>query len=286
MRRHRAVAAAEKQAVEEMNVYLRTMQAADRSWERHIKGCENTLRRLMAEERHCQEALRQAVMNGAKARFDMLSTDLLATAEHVQTPSLDTLLANRITAAQVTPFSIYALARVTAEPERVDLPPMTLMAELQAGWSILPPYKKAAFEQIAAMYGGYVRKYAPQAPKGKRTRRTTAAAVAPPPPSPPPRPSARQKVREARKAATAAPLDKASAALPGAAAAPLASASSRRRRQPEEWKAAFAKFAKESHAFARQLHSTKGKKVSLKEWMPIAEAEWETKTHREKKKYL
>ncbi|EPY17066.1 hypothetical protein STCU_10836 [Strigomonas culicis] len=176
MRRHRAVAAAEKQAVEEMGVYLRTMQAADRSWERHIKGCENHLRRLMAEERHCQEALRQAVMDGATARYQMLSTDLLTTAEHVQTPALSTLLANGIPARQVTPFSIYALARVTAEPERVDLPPMTLMADLQAGWSILPPYKKAAFEHIAALYRDHVQAAAKQRPARGRVRQATAAA--------------------------------------------------------------------------------------------------------------
>lgn len=160
---------ANKQAVEELQVFLRTMCVTQRRWAREIAACETHVRKRMMEEDQCRERLRRVVLRGAYDHLKhLVSTDLLlsssqdgvggtggggSTSSRLLSP--DPFVFYGIAPTQVTPFSVYAMSRLLANPSQVDGDALgfsyaSLIAEYQTGWSMLSPLGRQQYEQLAA----------------------------------------------------------------------------------------------------------------------------------------
>lgn len=267
-----------RQAAEELQVYLRTMSAAQRRWAKEISAHESNVRKLMMAEDQHRDRLRRSVLRGTYESLKFLvNTDLLTTAQVATPPPAETFLAYGIPASQVTAFSVYAMARLYAEPDRVNVPPLTLVADLQGAWAILPPPKKAAYEQLAVIFREHIARHTP--PEALKSTASEAKA---------------QHSKRLRRAATkrsgggrAARVPAATVAVASPTKAPAACVAPETPAAPPvpEWeRAAFDRFAKQSRAHMRVALG--GGKLSAKEWLPIAQAEWETKSARQKRSYV
>lgn len=145
--------AAGKQAVEELEVYLRAMNTAQRRWAREIVAHESHVRRLMMVEEQCRERLKQQVLKGTRAHLKYLTnTDLMAVAQLVTPPSVDVFLAYGIPLEQVNGFTVYVMGRLAADPNRLDVPLPILLADFSSTWAIVPPRKKEAYTELAAIF--------------------------------------------------------------------------------------------------------------------------------------
>lgn len=152
---------ASKQAVEELRVFLRTMSVAQRRWTREIASCESQVRRLMMEEDQCRERLRRIVLRGAYDHLKYLvSTDLLSSSQEglAQPISLEQFRAYGISPSTITPFAVYVMSRLAANPSKIEgvskdekssFSFQSLIAEYQAGWAVLSPQGKAHYENLA-----------------------------------------------------------------------------------------------------------------------------------------
>ncbi|KAG5479381.1 hypothetical protein LSCM1_04641 [Leishmania martiniquensis] len=148
-----ANSAAGKQAVEELEVYLRAMRTAQRRWAREIVAHETHVRRLMMVEEHCRERLKQQVLKGTREHLKYLTnTDLMAAAQLVSPPSVDVFLAYGILPEQVTGFTVYVMGCLAADPNRLNVPLPILIADLSSTWAIVPPRKKEAYNELAAIF--------------------------------------------------------------------------------------------------------------------------------------
>lgn len=299
MNRKQPLAIPSQRTVEELQVFLRAMSAAQRRWGKALAQQENRVRRLMMVEDHCREELKRNVLRSTHKNLKYLvNTDLLTTARQAPTPPpAETFLFYDIPAQQVSAFSVYAMSRLWADPERVDVPPVTLIADLQSSWAILPPAKRAAYEQLADIFRAHL--------DAEYTRRAAATAAAPSGKAVKAR-QASQRIKAARKRASQHSASASgsgtrrkgeevvSKALAPATATPttkplLASSSSS---SLVSWEAsAFDRFAKVSrqHMLAALHGGGRGKgrhRLSPQEWLPIAQAEWATKSTRQKRCFL
>ncbi|AYU78524.1 hypothetical protein, conserved [Leishmania donovani] len=145
--------AAGKQAVEELEVYLRVMKTAQRRWAREIVAHETHVRRLMIMEEHCRERLKQQVLKGTREHLKYLTnTDLMAASQLVSPPSVDVFLAYGILPEQVSGFTVYVMGCLVADPNRLNVPLPILIADLSSTWAIVPPRKKEAYNELAAIF--------------------------------------------------------------------------------------------------------------------------------------
>ncbi|CBZ26805.1 conserved hypothetical protein [Leishmania mexicana MHOM/GT/2001/U1103] len=149
--------AAGKQAVEELEVYLRAMKTAQRRWAREIVAHETHVRRLMIVEEHCRERLKQQVLKGTREHLKYLTnTDLMAASQLVSPPSVDVFLAYGILPEQVSGFTVYVMGCLAADPNRLDVPLPVLIADLSSTWAIVPPRKKEAYNELAAIFRAHL----------------------------------------------------------------------------------------------------------------------------------
>ncbi|KAG5479766.1 hypothetical protein LSCM4_05774 [Leishmania orientalis] len=142
-----------KQAVEELEVYLRAMRTAQRRWAREIVAHETHVRRLMMVEEQCRERLKQQVLKGTREHLKYLTnTDLMAAAQLVSPPSVDVFLAYGILPEQLSGFTVYVMGCLAADPNRLNVPLPILIADLSSTWAIVPPRKKEAYNELAAIF--------------------------------------------------------------------------------------------------------------------------------------
>lgn len=267
MHRKPAVSTVSRQAVDELQVFLRTMGAAQRRWAKEISTQESKVRKLMMLEDQCRERLRRSVLRGTYANLKYLvNTDLLTAAHVTAPPPPETFLFHGIPAAQVTAFSAYAISRLWADPDRVDLPPLTLIADLQSAWFVLTPSKRAVYEQLATAFRKHIENYTP-------------------PPIPPVKSSLRARTRAAATVRRARQRVS-SSAKPKATTTTVAACNEVAAAGSEAWEVeAFNNFAKLSRRHICAALA-KGQQLSAKEWAPIAQAEWLSKTALQKRSYL
>ncbi|KAG5505695.1 hypothetical protein JKF63_05030 [Porcisia hertigi] len=146
-----------KQAVGELDVYLRSMKAAQRRWAREIVAHETHVRRLMIAEEQFRGRLKQQVLKGTREHLKYLTnTDLMAVAQLVSPPSVDVFLAYGIPSEQVSGFTVYVMGCLAADPNRLDVPLPILIADLSSTWFIVPPRKKEAYNELAAIFRAHL----------------------------------------------------------------------------------------------------------------------------------
>eukprot|EP00796_Vickermania_ingenoplastis_P009979 gene9979-6963_t len=132
------------------------MSLAQRRWTREIAACETNVRRRMMEEDQCRDRLRRTVLRGAYSRLKhvAMSTDLLSSSQEgmSQRVSAAQFQAYGITPQQVTPFSVYVMTRLLANPSKVDgsvgFSFNALIADYQTGWTVLSPQARAQYETL------------------------------------------------------------------------------------------------------------------------------------------
>ncbi|GET88292.1 hypothetical protein, conserved [Leishmania tarentolae] len=174
-----ASSAAGKQAVEELEVYLRAMKTAQRRWAREIVAHETHVRRLMMVEEQCRERLKQQVLKGTREHLKYLTnTDLMAASQLVSPPSVDVFLAYGILPEQVSGFTVYVMGCLAADPNRLNVPLSILIADLSSRWAIVPPRKKEAYNELAAIFRLHLPSRAVDA-EGKDARATEATIAVP-----------------------------------------------------------------------------------------------------------
>ncbi|CCW71801.1 unnamed protein product [Phytomonas sp. Hart1] len=254
-----------RQAVEEMEVFLRMMSRVQRRWTKIIANRENKVRKLMMIEGQCRDRLTRNVLRGTHANLKYLvNTDLISTAEVAAPPPSETFQLYGIPPSQITPFSVYAISRLWADPDRVDLPLLTLIADFQSAWAILPLSKKAVYEQLADTFRERSeRSCCGAAAIGADTQPQNAKQVHKPKRE---RSTAKRQCKELGDVDIVKPMDPTDA-------------------KASNWEeSAFRRFVKLS---MQQMRAALGDKCLLhKEWDQIAKAEWESKSVRQKQCYL
>jgi len=169
-----------RQAVEELQVYRRAMRAAQRRWTKEITVHESHVRKLMMVEEHCRTQLKKRVMKGTLQHLRYLvNTDLMVAAQVATPPSVETFAAYAIPARQITGFSVYVMGILSTDPGRMDLPLLTLMADLLSSWTVVSPSRKEAYEELAVLFGSHVRS-SRQSTSAGRVRVARASPSAPP----------------------------------------------------------------------------------------------------------
>lgn len=293
-----------RQAFEEISVYLRALSAARRRWGKDIARHEQQVRRCMQVEDQCRARLRRQMMRGTLQNLHWLAqTDLLRPAPHhpPRPPPLSLLQQYDIPAAQVTGFALFVLSCLQPNLDRVCVPPLVLLADMQSRWAVLPPCDKAVYESAAEAYRPQLAP--PPTPATKSTRTQTAAA----------------RMAKAKSRRTAMPVTKggkqqaatrrrvvveedtaAAAVRRDGAPEPKQSIEASTEKEEEElqmdhdvegdrWeREAFRRFARLS---LRQMRAalgaaTAGASLQSREWVPIAQAEWATKSNQQKRSYV
>ncbi|CAD2220965.1 hypothetical protein ADEAN_000848900 [Angomonas deanei] len=137
----------------ELQVYLKTTEAARRRWQKRIASEENQVRRLMTMEDQRREELRHTLLQSASASVRRLTrTAVIPTSGAPHAPPIGVLKAYGIDPSRVNAFSMYVLAQLCGEPDQLSIPPFTLIADLQGSWSLVPPVQKSAYEELAVIY--------------------------------------------------------------------------------------------------------------------------------------
>lgn len=276
-----------KQAVNELQVILRTMSTAQRRWAKKIAFHENNVRKLMMVEDQCRERLKRTVLRGTYENLKHITnTDLLATAQ-VPPPPVEVFLFYQVLPSQVTAFSVYTMARIIAEPERMNVSPLTLIADLLSAWYIIPPSIKLSYETLASNIRAVIeekKRSSSGAPRQKSTRgarctenREPDGATTGPFMAKRTRkaqPSPNSCMRSSRRCIRYNAKNKACTTE-----APVAS------RLLPPWEShAFSKFL--SKGRAQMQAAVEGAKLTEKDWLSIAQMEWATKPLRQRRSYL
>ncbi|CCW63785.1 unnamed protein product [Phytomonas sp. EM1] len=254
-----------KKAVGEVEVFLRTMSSVERRWMKNITKCENKVRKFMMIEDQCRDRLRRNVLRGTHANLKYLvNTDLITTAQVAAPPPPETFLLYGIPSNQITAFSVYAISRLWADPDRVDLPLFTLIADFQSAWAILPPSKKAAYGQLAKIFREH-EAHSLIAATGADTQHQEAKQI--------------QKGR--KKSLVNYPIPQNTVPCDSGSVNPKNPTGAKLSTSEED---AFKRFVKLS---MQQMRAALGDKHFLiKEWEPIARVEWASKSVRQKQCYL
>lgn len=171
-----------RQAAEELQVYRRAMRAAQRRWSKVITAHESQVRKLMMVEEHCRTQLKKRVMKGTRQHLRYLvNTDLMVASQVATPPSVESFVAYGIPARQITGFSVYVMGVLSADPGRMDVPLLTLMADLVSAWTVVAPSRKEAYEKLASLFQSHVRSLRPSTSatrrasmKGRRCRTSSA----------------------------------------------------------------------------------------------------------------
>lgn len=297
---------AKQQAVDELRVFLRTMAGTQRRWTREISARELTVRKRMMEEDQCRERLRRVVLRGAtdhlknlRATTDLLSSSQESRSHHV---TAEHFKVYGIPKEQVTPFSVYSMARLRTNPAATEgdlmlFPIPLLIAEYQTGWATLSPQTKqqyvvAAQQLQAAMDPPQVIPAATAIRAATRLLQSSSLTSSIPA-SPSSTPAISHRV--GRKGKTRRNPSIRSRAPP--------EAKQQQQRQavgsavyPAPWeKAAFQSFLHSSFApikahLGRQAGPRKLKgtsvRLTMKKWIPVAVGEWQTLTESQKRKYI
>nr|CCC93390.1 unnamed protein product [Trypanosoma congolense IL3000] len=149
MRSARALARC-RQAVDELEVFLRAINETQRRWAKRIAAQEAKVRRCMIVEDHCREKLRKTVLRFTHEQLKhLVSTDPLGHVD-LKLPPHDVFEALHIPMDQISGFAVFVMARIHAFPSCIlDVPRLSAIADLLAAWEILPPSKKERYETYA-----------------------------------------------------------------------------------------------------------------------------------------
>ncbi|RNF17632.1 uncharacterized protein Tco025E_04864 [Trypanosoma conorhini] len=157
-----------RQAVNELQVFLRAMSGAQRLWAKRIAAQEAKVRRFMIMEDSCRKKLRKSVLRSTNEQLKYLvNTDLLGSME-MKLPPRAAFNAFGIPTRQVTGFSVFAMARLHASTASLsDASPIALIADLLGAWEVLPPSKKEWYEAHAEsvrrdLVAGHATNHSPQ----------------------------------------------------------------------------------------------------------------------------